>query len=145
MTWLRARSREGGFSCRRPSAAIPETDSACGQSNYKFEGFRWPQTLVWKYNESTVSLSGLSVAASLSDIRTGNTNITMGVNNCGYSQVGFKAYGSFAGNTGKYANMTSGGQCLSPDGQNTVSWGPLSDGIASTCYWGDTGQFAEAD
>lgn len=114
-----------------PGASLPRArpvkaaalDAACGQSNYGFIGGRWTSTLVWYYNDSTVSRAGLSVSATLSDIRAGNSNITLGINNCGYSETGFRAYGSYAGTTSKYANINANGQCLTPDGQNTVSWG----------------------
>lgn len=138
-----------------PGASLPRArpvkaaalDAACGQSNYGFIGGRWTSTLVWYYNDSTVSRAGLSVSATLSDIRAGNSNITLGINNCGYSETGFRAYGSYAGTTSKYANINANGQCLTPDGQNTVSWGPLNNSdVAEDCIWGTPeGVLNEAD
>jgi hypothetical protein len=134
-----------------PSPAIPATDLACGQSNYGFLGARWFKTLVWYYNESTASRAGLSGSLSLSDIRAANTNMTMGINNCGFSEVGFRAYGQYAGTTSKFANIDSNGNCTSnfPDGQNTVSWGPLNNqGVAFDCVIAQNGAAAgltEAD
>jgi len=121
-----------------PSPAITATDAACGQINYALlpGAPRWTSTLVWYYNESTASRAGLSGSVTLSDIRAGNTNMTMGINNCGFSEVGFGAYGQYAGTTSKYANIDSNGDCTSnfPDKQNTVSWGPLDNtGVAFDC------------
>ena len=130
------------------SPAIAATDAACGQSNYKFIGARWTKTLVWYYNESTASRAGLSGSVSLSDIRAGNTNMTMGINNCGFSEAGFRAYGQYAGTTSKFANIDSDGECTNnfPDGQNTVSWGPLNNqGVAFDCEIWKDGVFTESD
>src|SRR5262249_54018535 len=106
-----------------PSPASRATDAACGQSNYKFLGAKWTKTLVWYYNASTASRAGLTASLTLSDIRDANYSMTMGINNCGYSETGFRAYGQYAGNTSKYANIDSNGDCIPgrfPDGQNTV-------------------------
>jgi hypothetical protein len=131
-----------------PSPAIPATDAACGQSNYGFIGARWTKTLVWYYNQSTASRAGLSGSVSLSDIRAANTNMTMGINNCGFSEVGFRAYGQYAGTTSKFANIDANGNCTKnfPDGQNTVSWGPLNNqGVAFDCSIGPNGVMKESD
>lgn len=121
-----------------PSRASRATDAACGQINYKLlpGAPRWTRTLVWYYNESTVSRAGLDGPTTLSDIRAANTNMTMGINNCGFSEVGFRAFGQYAGTTSKFANIDSNGDCTSnfPDEQNTVSWGPLDNtGVAFDC------------
>lgn len=115
---------------------VSNTDAACSETAYNYEGGLWVTTLNWYYNESSVSRSGLGVTATLDEVRQANANMTEGVNDCGYTGR-FRAYGSFAGNTTKYANIDSSGDCTSsfPDGQNTVSWGPFygNSDLAVTC------------
>jgi hypothetical protein len=130
-------------------AAARRTDAACGESNYKFLGAKWTKTLVWYYNASTASRAGLTASLTTNDIRAGNYNMTMGINNCGFSQKGFRAYGQYAGTTSKYANIDSNGDCIPghfPDGQNTVSWGDLNNnGIAFDCSIASNGSMTESD
>jgi len=113
------------------------TDAACSENGMAAEGSVWNTTLNWFYNMSTVSRAGLSGSATLSDIRAANFNMTMGINNCGLSETGFRAYGAYQGTTGRFANIDSAGHCTNnfPDGQNTVSWGPFSGvpWLAYTC------------
>jgi hypothetical protein len=129
-----------------PSPVVPAIDAACGQKNYLLAHAAWKKTLVWYYNENSVP-SGLSGAATLTDIRAGNTNMTQGINNCGYSETGFRSVGSYAGTTGKSANIRTDGECSASDGQSTVSWGPLSvDQVAYDCTWGsDPSTMTESD
>jgi Matrixin len=97
-------------------------------------------TDIWYYNESSVSRAGLSGSTTLSDIRQANTNLTQGINNCGFTQGAFEVKGAYSGTTSKFANINSASQCTSnfPDGQDTVSWGPFdtnhSSTLAYTCY-----------
>jgi hypothetical protein len=133
------------------SARIPATDAACGQSNYALlpGAPRWRTTLYWHYNQSTASRAGLDGSVTQSDISAGNYNMTMGINNCGFSQNGFGAHGHYSGTTSKYANIDPGGNCTNnfPDGQNTVSWGPLNNtGVAFDCSIAHTdGTMYESD
>jgi hypothetical protein len=138
----------------RPGAPAPPsraTDAACGQINYALlpGAPRWRTTLNWYYNESTASRAGLDGATTLSDIRAGNTNMTMGINNCGFSQVGFGAFGHYVGTTSRFANIDSNGDCTSnfPDQQSTVSWGTLDNtGVAFDCSIATTdGSMYESD
>jgi len=126
-------------------AATPAaTDPACSENAYNWEGPFWANTGTptdaWYYNESTASRAGLTVSATESDIRQANTNLTRGINNCGWSEGAFGVRGAFQGNTSKYANINSASACTSnfPDGQNTVSWGSFdsnhSGALAYTCY-----------
>jgi hypothetical protein len=118
----------------------PATDPACSELGVQYLGFLWVTPLNWYYNESTASRAGLDGPTTLTNIRQANSNMTLGMNNCGWSQTGFGAYGSYQGTTSKYANINSAGQCTSnfPDGQNTVSWGPFDSSapttLAQTCY-----------
>lgn len=131
------------------------TDPACSEGAYNLEGggVRWPAsvTVNWYYNESSVSRSGLSVSATLSDVRQANSNITLGINNCGYAEGVWTSKAQFIGDTSKYANIDSNGKCTSnfPDGQNTVSWGSLpydtSGTLADTCVHWVSGTITEAD
>lgn len=124
-----------------PSLAAPDVaapDPACSQSFFGTLGFAWDRTLKWFYNQSTAGRAGLSGTASLADIRSANQNITLGINNCGFSQRGFRSVGAFQGTTAKFANVDSTVHCTSnfPDGQNTVSWGTIDDPsvLAVTCW-----------
>jgi Matrixin len=111
---------------------VASIDAACGEGAWNAEGGIWyspnaSPTLLWYYNESTASRAGLSGSATLSDIRAGNYNMTNGINNCGYAEGTFAIHGSYQGTTSRYANINSAPGCTSnfPDGQNTVSWGPI--------------------
>jgi hypothetical protein len=150
-------------SATKSANASAAADPACSETAYNYERYgttgppyNWgAQTLDWYYNESTASRAGLTVAATESDIRGANTNMTTGVNDCGYATGQFRSHGAFQGNTSKYANIDSSGNCTSnfPDLQNTVSWGPfsgtaLSNGtLAVTCVdaYVTTGKMIEAD
>lgn len=130
----------------RASASPAAADPACSEPQVVYEGFVWNKTLNWYYNQNSVTRAGLSGPATLSAIRGSNTNLTTGVNNCGYTLTRFGAYlsgtpplGAYQGTTVKYANINSSGDCLTADGQSTVSWGPVSDGdtLAYTCWDSD--------
>ncbi len=106
-------------------------DPACSENYFNFGGGFWQSsnaepTELWFYNESTASRAGLSVSASLADIRAGNYNMTTGQNNCGFLTNAFPVHGGFEGNTSLFANIDSNGDRTAkfPDGQNTVSFGP---------------------
>ncbi len=124
--------------------AIRASDPACSENNFNTEGPFWANdvkpTDIWYYNQSTASRAGLGVSATTSDIRQANTNLTTGINNCGYAQNQFDVQGAYQGNTSKYANINSAAQCTGnfPDGQDTVSWGTFdsnhSGTLAYTCY-----------
>lgn len=146
----------------RSAIAATATDPACSETAYNYERYGttgapdyWTGTLDWYYTESTASRANLTIAATESDIRGGNTNMTTGQNDCGYPTGQFRSHGAFQGNTSKYANIDSSGNCTSnfPDLQNTVSWGPytgtaLTSGtLADTCYdaYINTGKMIEAD
>jgi hypothetical protein len=132
----RARS---GYRCFRAA-----TDAACGEGAFVTEGPFWANTGKandsWWYNESTASRAGLTVAATEADVRQANTNLTTGINNCGFAQNAFNVKGTFQGNTSKFANINPAAQCTGnfPDGQNTVSWGTFDTNhpksLAFTCY-----------
>jgi hypothetical protein len=114
----------------KPKAA--STDAACSENAWNAEGGIWfspnsTPTLLWFYNESTASRAGLSGSTTLSDIRAGNSNMTGGINNCGFAENTFPVHGAYEGTTSLFANINSGAGCTSnfPDGQNTVSWGPF--------------------
>lgn len=115
------------------------SDPACSETAYNLEGPFWGSTYKWYINESTITnRTNLNLSSTITNIRQGNTNMTTGVNNCGYSGE-FGAYGAFQGNTSRYANINSSGNCTSkfPDGQNTVSFGSFNSGLsdlAVTCY-----------
>lgn len=139
-------------------AVAAASDPACSESAYNLEGPFWysanaSPTLLWYYNESTVSRAGLSGSTTLGDIRAGNSNITLGINNCGYAEGTFYIHGSYQGTTSRYANIDSNGNCTSnfPDGQNTVSWGPFTGSaysantLAETCYTWSGSYMTEAD
>jgi hypothetical protein len=142
------------------TSAVPATDAACGEGAYNLSGHRWMSgalgvspVLFWFYNESTVSRAGLNLAATISDIRAGNFNMSTGQNNCGFATGRFGVSGSFQGNTNLFANIDCSGNCTSrfPDTQNTLSWGPLNattpngDVIAQTCTDWIGAQMREAD
>jgi hypothetical protein len=119
-------------------SVVPDApDPACNESAFNFEGPLWNQAVgtdAWKYNESTASRAGLTVATTEQDIRTALFNLTQGVNNCGLVEGGFNATGRFQGGTTLFANIDNTSHCTSkfPDGQNTVSWGPFDSAHAST-------------
>jgi hypothetical protein len=135
---------------RLPSIA-KATDPACNELGVAYLGFVWNKTLKWYYNQSTASRAGLNGPTTQTAIRAANSNMTNGVNNCGYREGVFGSYiggvplGAYQGTTAKYANINSSAQCTSkfPDGQNTVSWGPFNsaeaDTLALTCFEYDTG------
>jgi len=119
----------------RKAVAAPASsrrrDPACSENYFNFGGGFWQSsnaepTELWYYNESTASRAGLSVSASLADLRAGNYNMTTGQNNCGLQTNAFPVHGGFEGNTSRYANIDSNGDKTSkyPDGQNTLSFGP---------------------
>lgn len=138
---------------RLPNAAVAaDTDPACTELAVAYLGFVWNKTLDWYYNTSTISRTDLNAADALAAIRGGNSNITNGVNNCGWSEAGFGSFlsgspplGAYQGSTSLYANIDSAAECTSkfPDGQNTVSWGPFDSSEAGTlgvtCWDYDTG------
>jgi hypothetical protein len=100
---------------------------------------QWPAgtTNYWYYDESTVSKSGLSIAATLSDIRDGDYNMTNGVNNCGRPEDGWTVRSWCQGDTNVEANIGTDGHCTYkfPDGVNSVSWGTLPHNFfAFTCF-----------
>jgi hypothetical protein len=132
----------------KPKAA--SADPACSENAWNGEGGSWfspnsTPTLLWSYNESTASRAGLSGSTTLSDIRTGNSNMSSGVNNCGFAEGTFLVHGAYQGTTSLFANINSAAGCTSnfPDGHNTVSWGPFDSGaynqsthtgfVADTC------------
>lgn len=127
------------------TATTATTDPACNELGVAYTGKLWNTTLKWYYNQSTVSRAGLDGPTTRDDMRQANANITLGLNNCGYSETGFQAYGSYQGTTSKYANINSAAQCTSnfPDGQNTNSWGPFDSShagtLALTCWAWNTG------
>ena len=135
----------------RPTAAA--TDPACNELGVAYTGKFWVTTLNWYYNQSTVSRAGLDGIATRDAIRQANRNMTLGINNCGFSQQGFRAYGAYQGTTSLYANINSSADCTTrfPDGQNTNSWGPFDSSapttLALTCWaWNDGSAFTtEAD
>lgn len=133
-----------------PQPSVAPDDVACSESEYELEGQRWTTTDKWYYNESTASQAGLSVSASLADLRQANSNMTLGINNCGYAEGVFTASGAFQGDTSKYANIDASGHCTSnfPDGQNTVSWQRFTSSgtLAITCrHWNGSNVTTEAD
>ena len=142
----------------RPAATIA-TDPACNELGVAYTGKVWNKTLKWYYNQSTVSRAGLDGITTRDDMRQANSNITLGINNCGYSEAGFGSYiggvplGAYQGTTSKYANIGSNAMCTSnfPDGQNTNSWGPFDstapNTLALTCWaWPPGSSFtSEAD
>jgi hypothetical protein len=138
-------------------AVVAATDAACHEGAYSTNG-HWAYTALqwasvgWLYNQSTESRAGLVNASTLSNIRSGNYNITTGQNNCGFATGAFAARGAYLGTTSVYANIDSSGHCTTrfPDGYNTVSWGPLystgSDtGLGVTCVHRINGSITEAD
>ena len=135
---------------RSASAALPPQ---CTELGSESEGALWDITLNWYYNESTASRAGLDGSTTLTQIRAGNSNVTLGANDCGFTPTGgFGAYGAYQGTTTRYANINSAGEETSnfPDGQNTVSWGPFNaglDDLAVTVYEydDDTHFMTEAD
>jgi hypothetical protein len=136
---------------RTPKAAIlanpaaAAADPACNELAVAYTGKLWNKTLNWYYNQSTVSRAGLDGPTTRDDMRQANANITLGMNNCGYSETGFRAYGAYQGTTSLFANINSAAQCTSkfPDGQNTNSWGPFDSNhagtLALTCWAWNTG------
>ena len=99
---------------RMPFAVDPAvTDPACNELGVAYLGFVWDKTLKWYYNQSTVSRAGLNGPTTLTDIRGANTNMTTGVNNCGYPVNNFGSYiggvplGAYQGTTSKYANWAA--------------------------------------
>jgi hypothetical protein len=132
------------------ASKIAATDAACTEGAWNGEGGIWyspyaSPTLLWYYNQSTASRAGLSGSTTLSDIRAGNTNMTSGINNCGFAEGRFEIHGGYQGTTSLYANLDSSTHCTTnfPDGQNTDSWGPIDSShynqsthvgtLASTC------------
>jgi len=125
-----------------PGRASP--DPACRENAFKYEGPLWANsgtpTDAWFYNESTASRAHLAVSATTSDIKQAATNMTHGINNCGFAEGTFGVRSVFKGNTGKFANLTSSAKCSSkfPDGQNTMSFGPFDSShpntLAVTCF-----------
>src|SRR5262249_28799684 len=119
-------------------------DPACRENAFKYEGPLWANsgtpTDAWFYNESTAGRAHLAVSATTSDIKQAATNITHGINNCGFAEGTFGVRSVFKGNTGKFANLTSSAKCSSkfPDGQNTMSFGPFDSShpntLAVTCF-----------
>ena len=92
-----------------PSLEVPAGDPACSEGAYNLEGDFWVEPVRWFYNESSVSRSGLSVSATLADVRGGNFNMTQGINNCGFAQSVWGVSGAFQGNTSLFANIDSAG------------------------------------
>lgn len=127
------------------------SDPACSESGYVLRGDAWAAgtTDYWYYNESSVSRSGLSVSATLADTRQASSNMTLGINNCGYAEGAWRSKASFQGNTSRYANVDSAAHCTSrfPDGQSTVSWGTLPSGTLAITCWHDIGgnEISETD
>jgi hypothetical protein len=123
-----------------PSARLSRTstDPACKENAFNYEGPLWANTGipidVWFYNESTASRAGLTVSATESDIKQAATNMTHGINNCGFTEGIFNVQDVFKGNTSKFANISSNATCNSnfPDGQNTVSFAPFDSSHPST-------------
>jgi hypothetical protein len=79
----------------------PAADPACSENAYSLAGPFWANTGIatdaWFYNQGTASRAGLTVAATQSDIRQANTNLTQGINNCGFPQGTFNVQGAFQG------------------------------------------------
>jgi hypothetical protein len=134
-------------SAHRAARASTAADPACSDSHYlvldPFVG-----NLNWYYNSSSASRAHLSGSTTLTAIRTANSNDSLDHNDCGLTGQ-FAVYGSYQGDTSKYANINSSGQCTSnfPDGQNTDSWGPYNGNgdLAVTCTYHVAGRTQEAD
>lgn len=122
----------------RTRGISPAADPACDESGVAYTGTLWAQKYKWYYNSSTASRAGLSASTSLSDLRQSFTNMTQGLNNCGFPTNVWNSDSAYQGDTSKFANINSSGDCTSnfPDGQNTLSWGPfsVSDILALTCW-----------
>jgi len=141
--------QESASSGQAGATVTTNTDPACSQSAFNYEPDKWTATDKWFYNKSTASRAGLTVSATTSDIRAANTNMTTGVNDCGFTGQP-AAFGAFQGDTSLFANINSAGNCTSrfPDGQSTVSWGPFDSGLnflAVTCFFGTGGTMEEGD
>lgn len=143
-------------------SGFANADAACGQSAFNLEGPYWYSNSsaamdYWFYNQATAYRAGLSVSASTADVRSANGDLTNGMNNCGFAEDALAVHGAFQGNTGRFANVDSAGDCTSnfPDGQNTVSFGPLDSSqynqgthtgtLAVTCWIAYGSYMSEAD
>lgn len=131
-------------------AATSSARASCAESTYKLTdrgAARWTEKLSWRYNSGTTARAGLDPTKALRNIRLGNTNLTANIFGC--TNGGFAAWGNYLGTTGNYANVDGYGRCTSkfPDGQNTVSWGPLSgtSALAVTCFAYTAGGMIESD
>lgn len=130
------------------------TDPACNETAYNLTGGDWYSvTDKWYLNEVTIAdRTNLNVSTAVGNIRSANSNMTQGQNNCSLSPRP-ASQGAFQGTTSKFANINSSANCTSnfPDGQNTDSFGPftVSGPLAETCWAYDTssnpGQMKEAD
>lgn len=138
------------------------SDPACSEDYYNYFPAYWYSatanaTVGWYYNSATTYRAGLNVATALENIRQANTNMSTGVNNCNLGTGEFLIHGAYRGDTSKYANVDSSINCTTkfPDGQNTVSWGPIDSSqfdqnthegiIGATCWHSSDGHMDEGD
>lgn len=129
---------------------MPNLALACNEPEFANEMNRyhvnlvWGQTVYWYMNLSSIALAPyLYPPNALAAVRNGIYNMGNDYNDCGYTDSFPGATGQYQGDTSRYANANSRDQCTSmfPDGQNTVSFGPIdpdySFALAYTCVTAD--------
>lgn len=129
------------------AAAPPEETAAlnaCADDAYILQGWRWESRLKWYFHAGSTP-SELTADAAEAAIKAGTANITASHNSCDLAdEVG--ASHEYLGRKSKGANISTGGNCLSSDGYNVVSFGDLPQGVLATaCVWFSNGVAKEGD
>lgn len=116
----------------------------CADDAYVFNGWHWETKLRWYFHAGSTP-SELTADAAESAIKAATSNITSSTNSCGMAdEVG--ASHEYLGRKSKVANISTGGNCLSSDGYNMVSFGDLPQGVLATaCVWFSNGVAKEGD
>lgn len=141
---LAHRTLPGGSGLRTASGAASSTAatskvSSCSATAYTKLGFRWADTVEWRYNPNNQKVSGAAAIGAGSDAWTGTTSA------CGRT-VRSTADDSYLGSRKQAMGVMATGGCGASDGSNMVGWGSLRTGtLAVTCVWSRSGVAVETD
>jgi hypothetical protein len=120
-----------------PTAARIATRSVegdeCTDDYHDTAGNDWESTMNWWFNIDSLP-SELGESATIQDLRSGGTNITHEVNECGMDdEIGATA--TYQGTNHIGVNIADNNNCLTRDSVSQVGFGDLANALGITCNW----------
>lgn len=126
------------------SSASNGSKSPCSDTAKSLQPYAWTKTYAWFFNVGSTP-SDNSKTNVENAIKKGISNITTSHNSCGIADS-VSATQAYEGHTTKGVQVTANGGCGTGDGQNTVAFGDLPDGVLGvTCVWYSGASAVEAD